>query len=96
MKLQGPENNSGFSHEGAIYEPDVDGCIDVPPEITGFAASHGFSPITEATQEPSDMVNFSKLNKKQLLAFAKDTLELDLDETKTNKELIAEIEAAMA
>ena len=34
------------------------------------------------------------MNKKQLLAFAQDNLELDLDEKKTNKDLIAEIESA--
>ncbi len=93
MKLQGPKNNGGFSHEGTSYEPDADGCIDVPPEVTGFALSHGFSFI--ATASADEKVDFSKLNKKQLLAFGKDTLELDLDASLTNKELISQIETAL-
>ena len=94
MKLQGPENNGGFTHEGATYEPDADGCIDVPPELTGFAVSHGFEFVSSEPTADESKVNFAKLNKKQLLAFAKGTLDLDLDEAKTNKELVADIEAA--
>jgi hypothetical protein len=100
MKLQGPHNNGGFTHEGICYEPDADGCIDVPGDVATFAFSHGFFHAPESTPSspstPDDgMVNFSKLNKKQLVAFAKDNLDLDLDEAKTNKELVSEIEAAM-
>ncbi len=76
----------------------------MPPEITDFALSHGFAVIPAApipttpagkTGTEGTMVNFSKLTKKQLVAFAKENLNLELDEAKTAKELIAAIEAAM-
>lgn len=95
MKLQGPDNNSGFTHEGISYEPDENGCIDLPPEVVGFAFSHGFKPV-EATDSQNDaQVDFSKLNKKQLLSFARENLDIELDVALTNKEMIAAIEAAL-
>jgi hypothetical protein len=97
IKLQAPDNCGGFSHEGTLYTPDANGCIEFPRHLAYLAYSHGFTAVSEtpfATAQDS-LVNFAKLNKKQLLAFAKENLEIDLDETKTNKELIAEIEAAL-
>jgi hypothetical protein len=101
MKLQGPENNGGFTHEGTSYEPDADGCIEVPGPVAPFAFSHGFvhSPVDEPAPAkdgaPNDApANLAKMNKKQLVAFAKESLGLELDESMTAREMIAAIEAA--
>jgi hypothetical protein len=51
MKLQGPENCGGLSHEGQSFEADEHGCIEIPddnePAIVA-AFSHGFAQAAEA------------------------------------------------
>ena len=50
MKLQGPENCGGLSHEGQAFEADEHGCIEIPddnePAIVA-AFSHGFAQAVE-------------------------------------------------
>ena len=53
MKLQGPENCGGFTHDGTTYEPDEAGCIDIPDDnepaiVASF--SHGFTQAPEAAE----------------------------------------------
>jgi hypothetical protein len=47
VKMQGPDNSSGFSHDGVIYEADDKDIIEVPSHIVEHAKPHGFSLITE-------------------------------------------------
>ena len=54
MKMKGPENCGGFSHEGTTYEVDDKGCIDIPDDSEGAivaAMSHGFAQEPEAAPE---------------------------------------------
>ena len=100
-KMQGPHNHGGLSHDGTSYEPDGNGHIEVPEYVIPHAFAHGFHLVTEGADPqsgtPADSpLNFSKLNKNQLLVFAKDNFGLDLDAALTNKELIAQIETALA
>ena len=96
-KMQGPHNHGGLSHDGTAYEPDDNGQIEVPEFVIPHAFAHGFTLVTEAPADPlgdKTPLDLTKLKKAELVAHAKDTLDLDLDSTKTNKDLIAEIEAA--
>ncbi len=100
VKMKGPEGHSGLSHQGNSYVPDADGVIEVPHETVGEAINHGFTIIpgsTEGADTNGDKVaDLTKLKKSDLLALAKEKFDIDLDASKTNKELIAEIEAAAA
>lgn len=96
-RLKGPENHGGFSHNGTSYAPDADGIIEVPHDAVEAAFSHGFTLLPAAAQPGGDenkSADLSKLNKKDLLALAKDKFGLELEGSPTNKELIAAIEAA--
>lgn len=55
MRLQGPENCGGFSHEGIAYEVDEAGRIDIPDDNEAAilaAFSHGFAQVAEAEPAP--------------------------------------------
>lgn len=99
-KMQGPANHGGISHDGTSYEPDEKGQIDVPEHVVAHAFDHGFTLVTEESafdsqsKEAAGPLDLSKLKKAELLAHAKDNLGIDLDPSKTNKDLVAEIEAA--
>jgi hypothetical protein len=107
-RMKGPHGHGGLSHKGVSYTPDADGIIEVPQEAVEDAFSHGFTLVGESAaktdqpqaegQAPGDGagVDLTKLNKKGLLQFAKEKLGLDLDAKKTNKELVSEVEAALA
>lgn len=50
MRLEGPENCGGFSHEGLGYDVDAAGCIDIPDDNEAAivaAFSHGFAQVAE-------------------------------------------------
>ena len=50
MKLQGPENCGGFSHEGHAFGVDGAGCIEIPDDNEAAivaAFSHGFTQAAE-------------------------------------------------
>jgi len=50
MRLQGPENCGGFSHEGQAFEVDATGCIEIPDDNEAAivaAFSHGFAQAAE-------------------------------------------------
>jgi hypothetical protein len=102
-KMQGPANHGGISHDGTSYEPDEKGQIDVPEHVVAYAFDHGFTLVAEQTapadqqgKESAGPLDLTKLKKADLIAYAKDTLGVDLDPAMTNKDLVAEIEAALA
>jgi hypothetical protein len=47
VKMQGPANSSGFTHDGISYDADENDIIEVPSHIIDHAKPHGFSLITE-------------------------------------------------
>lgn len=54
VKMQGPDNHGGFSHDGESYTPDADGFIDVPHAALDDAFAHGFSVAPEAEKKAAD------------------------------------------
>ena len=53
IRLQGPENFGGFSHEGQSYVPDDDGVIEVPAHLpTHVLVAHGLKPAAEKVVKP--------------------------------------------
>jgi hypothetical protein len=55
MRLQGPENCGGFSHEGHAFEVDATGCIEIPDDNEAAivaAFSHGFAQVAETEPTP--------------------------------------------
>ena len=94
MLLKAPADCGGFSTNGNSYIPDNNGCIDCAETDVTEALSHGFAPFDDSA-DPQSLVDFSKLTKKQLLAFAQENLGLELAADDTNKSLIAQIEAAL-
>jgi hypothetical protein len=102
-KMKGPEGHGGISHEGVSYEPDENGIVEVPQEAVGEAMNHGFTLVAGkagskngAVGGGDQPVDLTKLSKKDLVAHAKDKFGLELDEKKSAKVLIEEIEAAKA
>jgi hypothetical protein len=56
MKLQGPENCGGFSHEGQAFGVDGAGCIEIPDDNEAAivaAFSHGFAQVAEPEAKKS-------------------------------------------
>ena len=95
VKLKGPAGHGGFSFRGESFEPDGNGQIDVAHEALDEAFSHGFTLCTgDQDGGPETPLDLAKMKKADLLAFAKDSLGLELDANATNKELIAAIEEA--
>ena len=46
IRLQGPHNFGGFSHDGQNYEADEDGVIEVPAHLpTEVLLAHGLKPV---------------------------------------------------
>ena len=53
IRVQGPENFGGFSHEGVGYTPDDDGVIEVPAHLpTEVLLSHGLKPAAVKVTKP--------------------------------------------
>ena len=53
VKMQGPGNHGGFSHDGVAYEPGADGLIQVPHEAVAAAFDHGFALVPEKAAKPA-------------------------------------------
>ena len=55
MRLIGPENCGGFSHDGIAFEVDGAGCIVIPDDNEAAivaAFSHGFAQVPDAEPAP--------------------------------------------
>jgi hypothetical protein len=53
IRLQGPENFGGFSHDGESYVADEDGVIEVPPHLpTEVLVAHGLKPAAAKVVKP--------------------------------------------
>lgn len=53
VKMQGPDNHGGFSHDGESYTPDTSGLIEVPHEAVTAAFDHGFALVAEKAAKPA-------------------------------------------
>lgn len=52
VKMQGPADHGGLSHQGTSYAPDENGVIVVPHEAVNAAFEHGFTLVTEESRSP--------------------------------------------
>jgi len=53
IRVQGPENFGGFSHDGQSYVPDDEGVIEVPAHLpTEVLRAHGLKPAATKALKP--------------------------------------------
>ena len=93
-QLTAPANCGGLTTDGGIEYVPVNGIIEVPDEVVAEALSHGFTLIDTSVPAQVVTLDFTKMKKNDLLAYAKDKLGLDLNPGDTNAVLISQIQAA--